>query len=282
MKYWYLEKYLSNLNINKLKEEIEEYIYIPKIKIIDNINTETLKEEELLFILNKSIEQEDKNLILDILKKLLLIPNNNLPKSDYTTKEILEEISNLKNNIPEYKKLSNNNIAACYTCQNIFYIDKIKKKTSKDLCLCPYCNKTTLYFDNDFIPMNKTFILLAKIYNSKNKLGSNFNNLINLAKKIIEVKDNKLDNYDFIIGKNNNEEEYIYNLNKEIEDLYMKKEYYISLFLDDDSTLDLLIVLLNYIGKNPYIKKINIYTKDIYLNQLKEDYNTLYNYRRKK
>ena len=59
-----------------------------------------------------------------------------------------------------------------------------------------------LYFDNDFIPMNKTFILLAKIYNSKNKLGSNFNNLINLAKKIIEVKDNKLDNYDLEIYTN--------------------------------------------------------------------------------
>lgn len=279
MKYWYLEKYINNLSIKELKEEIEEYIYIPKIKVDD---IETLKEEELLVLLNEYVNKENTVLIKEIIKRLLSIPNNNLPKSDYNTTEIIEEISNLKNNIPSYDKLINNNVAACYTCQNIFYADKINKKTSKNICLCPYCHKSTIYFDNDYIPMNKTFLLLAKIYNNKNKLGSTFIDLIRLAKKIIEIKNDNLPNYNITVTKNKNEEEYIYTLNKELDRIFLSKEYYINLFIDDDNILDLLIVLLNYIGKNPYIKKINIYTKNIYFDKLKEEYNTLYNYRRKK
>ena len=280
MKYWYLEKYLNDVNIEDLKEEIEEYIHIPKLKVND-INKKDLKEEELLVLLYDHLNKDDKEKTKDIIEKLLIIPNNNLPKSDYNTIEILEEISNLKNNIPDYDKLKTNNIGACYTCQNIFYIDKITKKTKNNICLCPYCNKQTIYFDNDYIPMNKTFLLLSKIYNNKNKLGSTFMDLIGLAKKIINIKEDNLSTYDIIVEKNKNEEEYIYFLNKDLEKIYLNKEYYINLYLDDDNTVDLLIVLLNYIGKNPYIKKINIYTKKNYLNKLKEDYNTLYNYRRK-
>ncbi len=36
---------------------------------------------------------------------------------------------------------------------------------SKDhLCLCPYCLSATIYFDNDYIPMNSSFIRLAMLY----------------------------------------------------------------------------------------------------------------------
>ena len=50
--------------------------------------------------------------------------------------------------------------------------------------MCPYCLKQTLYFDNDYIPMNYTFIKLASIYYGISSLGCSFREIKKILKKI--------------------------------------------------------------------------------------------------
>ena len=101
MKYWWLKKY-ENLRINMIPTllyDVNYFLVMPKNYLkqyekIKNVIVEDLKEEELLINLyvlvsNKKIKD---NRILLIIKKLLEIPDNSLPITDYSLKEILKEI----------------------------------------------------------------------------------------------------------------------------------------------------------------------------------------------
>ena len=129
--------------------ELEVYLYFV---LTDCKINDTLKQK----ILDHTIP--------NILDAMLKIPDTSLPVTNYSFKEVLEEISNLHSVLPTKDKVSHNNIAACYSCHNVFYVDLIRHISKKHLCLCPYCFATTLYFDNDYIPMNSSFIRLAMLY----------------------------------------------------------------------------------------------------------------------
>ena len=169
MKYWWLEKYknFKIVEINDLIKDVNYFLIMPKNyeKIYQEIKNEdisNLEEEELLILLKKITTTKNlkNNQLRLIIEKLLLIPDNSFPNSDYTLLEELTEIKNLKQNPPLKEKINSNNLAICYHCLNIFFVDKIKNVNKKNNCLCPYCLKQTLYFDNDYIPMNYTFIKL--------------------------------------------------------------------------------------------------------------------------
>lgn len=102
--------------------------------------------------------------IPSVLEAMLKVPDTSLPVSDYTFSEVLEEIANLHTVLPTKDKVSHNNVGACYSCHNVFYVDLIHHMSKDHLCLCPYCLSATIYFDNDYIPMNSSFIRLAMLY----------------------------------------------------------------------------------------------------------------------
>ena len=102
--------------------------------------------------------------IPSVLEAMLKVPDTSLPVSDYTFSEVLEEIANLHIVLPTKDKVSHNNVGACYSCHNVFYVDLIHHMSKDHLCLCPYCLSATIYFDNDYIPMNSSFIRLAMLY----------------------------------------------------------------------------------------------------------------------
>ncbi len=199
MKYWWLEKY-QNMEVRLLPQlfsEIEYFLTMPKnyIKIYNQLREipiEELNEEELCIILyriaiTKNVSDETLRKVID---RLLKIPDASLPISDYTFNEIIEEIKNLKLKKPIVEKLETNNVAACYNCLNIFYVDKIKKANKKGLCLCPFCEKDKLYFDNDLVPMNYSFLYLSKIYYGISSLGCDFSKIKKLIKKGLLIKEN--------------------------------------------------------------------------------------------
>ena len=70
----------------------------------------------------------------------------------------------------------------------VFYIDNIKSVNKKGHCLCPYCGKNYLYFDNDYIPMNTSFLKLASLYYGVSLLGCRYSNIKKMLKKNVEVK----------------------------------------------------------------------------------------------
>ena len=205
MKYWWLEKYknFKIIQINDLYKDVHYFITMPKnyekqYQILKNKEINNLLEEELLIILYKIVTTKNiKNNHLNIIiEKLLEIPDNSFPSSDYSLIEMLDEIKNLKTNLPYREKLDTNNIAICYHCLNIFYVDKIKSVNKNNLCLCPFCLKSKLYFDNDYIPMNYTFIKLAYIYYHTSNLGCSFKNIQKIIKNGISTLDgNYTDNY---------------------------------------------------------------------------------------
>lgn len=205
MKYWWLEKYknFKIVQISELYYDVHYFITMPKnyekqYQSLKDKNIDDLLEEELLILLYKIVTTKNiKNNHLNvIIEKLLEIPDNSFPSSDYSLKEMLDEIKNLKANLPYREKLDTNNIAICYHCLNIFYVDKIKKINKNNLCLCPYCLSHGLYFDNDYIPMNYTFIKLAYIYYHTSNLGCSFKNIQKIIKKGISTLDgNYTDNY---------------------------------------------------------------------------------------
>lgn len=143
--YTFMKKDIASLN----DAELEVYLYciLTDCKIND-----TLEQK----ILDRTLPT--------ILEAMLKVPDTSLPISNYTFSEILEEISNLHTVLPTKDKVSHNNVAACYSCHNVFYVDLIHHMSKERLCLCPYCFSTTIYFDNDYIPMNSSFIRLAMLY----------------------------------------------------------------------------------------------------------------------
>lgn len=196
MKYWWLNKYkhLVVKMIPNLIIDLNYFLIMPKnyLKLYEKIKllpVSELKEQELLinlYVLINSKNLKDNRVLL-IIDELLKVPDTNLPISDYSLKDIIEEIKNLKNNLPIQEKLDFNNIAACYTCRQIFYIDKITSVNKRGYCLCPFCRKPTIYFDNDYIPMNTSFIKLASLYYNISPLGCNYLNIKKLLKKNVEI-----------------------------------------------------------------------------------------------
>ena len=101
MKYWYLEKYreLKITELELLKEDLRFFkCYIKYTKkeaeeLLSN-NILNLNEEELLILLHYILYQKKSalNKIVPIIEKLLLIPDNSMPITDYSLKEILNEI----------------------------------------------------------------------------------------------------------------------------------------------------------------------------------------------
>lgn len=197
MKYWWLEKYknFKIVQISELYYDVHYFITMPKnyekqYQSLKDKNIDDLLEEELLILLynivtTKNIKNNHLNVIIE---KLLETPDNSFPSSDYSLKEMLDEIKNLKANLPYREKLDTNNIAICYHCLNIFYVDKIKKINKNNLCLCPYCLSHGLYFDNDYIPMNYIFIKLAQMYHYTSLLGCSFKNIQKIIKKNVSTK----------------------------------------------------------------------------------------------
>jgi len=202
MKYWWLEKY-QNLEVKKLPElfsDIQYFLIVPKnyiqiYKKIENLEISNLSEEEMCIILYRiSITKNVKNCKLhQIIHQLLLIPDTSLPISDYTLAEMIEEIKGLKEKKAILEKIQFNNIAACYHCLNIFYVDRIQSINKKGECLCPFCRKNKLYYDNELIPMNYSFLFHSKMYYGISDLGCNFSKIQKILKKgIIITNSNKM------------------------------------------------------------------------------------------
>lgn len=196
MKYWWLEKYknLQIVQIKELMDDVNYFLVMPndyekQYLEIKNKRIEDLKEEELLILLKKTVgSRQIHNHLSKLIQELLKVPDNSFPSSDYTLLEMLEEIKKLKTNYPFQEKLENNNLAICYHCLNIFYIDKINKINKNNLCLCPYCHSNKLYFDNDYVPMNYTFIKLAKLYYHTSNLGCTFKEIQKIISKNVKTE----------------------------------------------------------------------------------------------
>lgn len=288
MKYWWLEKYknFKIVQINELANDINYFLTMPKnyikqYQIIKDKELNILLEEELLIVLKnivvtKNIKNNNLNIIID---KLLQIPDNSFPPSDYSLEEMLQEIKNLKYNLPYKEKLTSNNIAICYNCLNIFYVDKIKSINKKELCLCPYCLKTKLYFDNDYIPMNYTFLKLAKMYYGISNLGCSFKEIKKILKKNIKVVQHNntnnnniamIDLTDLFSSKIKSIEEKI--ISKTIYDLLIEKEHnldrnlyiYIKTINKDveNKLLLLLVSVIDFLTNSIYLKEVNFIFDD--------------------
>ena len=284
MKYWWLEKYknFKIIDITELKEDINYFLTMPKnyekkYEELKNKDIDDLEEEELLILLKKIITTKNikDNSLTKIIKKLLLIPDNSFPKSDYSIEEMLNEIKLLKENFPYQKKIENNNIGICYNCLNIFYVDKIKSVNKKNLCLCPFCLKSNLYFDNDYIPMNYTFLKLTNIYYKTSKLGCRFKEIKKILKKNVKVienskTENSVDLTEILSSKIKPIDEKI--ISKKIYDLLIKKdknlEYETTIYIkkiDKDIELKLLILLISImdiLSNSVYLKEVKIVSND--------------------
>ncbi|MCI8588593.1 MAG: hypothetical protein HFG40_02965 [Bacilli bacterium] len=192
MKYWWLGKY-KNLEVKMLPalfSDIQYFLTVPKnyIKIYEKIqdtSVSLLLEEEMCIVLYRiSVTKNVKDSkIVQIIDRLLSIPDTSLPISDYSLLEMLEEIGHLRLKKATVEKLDYSNVAACYTCLNVFYIDKIKKSNKKGQCICPFCGRNTLYLDSDLIPMNYSFLFLSKIFHGISSLGCDFLKLQKIIKK---------------------------------------------------------------------------------------------------
>jgi len=198
MKYWWLEKY-KNLEMKMLPSlflDVQYFLIVPKnymqiYQKIKDTEIEVLEEEELCILLYRiSITKTVKNNMLGkIIEKLLLVPDTSLPISDYSLLEVIEEIRTLKGRRATIDKIDYNNVAACNSCLNIFYVDRIKSANSKGECLCPFCYKNRLYFDNQYIPMNYSFLFHSRLFYSTSNLGSNYQKLKKILKKSVKILD---------------------------------------------------------------------------------------------
>ena len=282
MKYWWLEKYrdFKIIQIKELQDDINYFLTVPKnykkqYEALKDKDVNLLEEEDLLIILKKIVDTKNikDNSLNIIIEKLLQLPDNSFPASDYTLQEMLMEIKGLKSNLPVQSKIENNNLAICYHCLNIFYVDKIKNVNKKNLCLCPYCLRTTLYFDNDYIPMNYTFIKLASLYYGISSLGCSFKEMQKIIKKSVTViaSKEKKDSIEFnkifdgrkIIPL---DEKKIY---RKLYQEFMKKEkevayfarIYVSSLSKNNSTLlleILLVGMLEVLSNAIYLKEIQV------------------------
>ncbi len=196
MKYWWLKKYkgLKIRLIPDLIRDVNTYFILPKnykerYSMIKTSDISTLEEEDLKIMLFSILNHEriKNNRVILIIDALLKIPDNFLPEVSYTVSEMLEEIKHLREYNEEDKLLSNN-VSACFHCLEVFYVDKIKYRNKKGQCLCPYCKHSTLYFDNDFLPMDYNFLRLAKLYFENTALGCSYQNIQRLLKKCVCLK----------------------------------------------------------------------------------------------
>lgn len=286
MKYWWLEKYknFKIVQINDLYTDVHYFITMPKnyekqYQILKDKNIGDLLEEELLIILYKIVTTKNiKNNHLNIIiEKLLEIPDNSFPSSDYSLKEMLDEIKNLKTNLPYREKLDTNNIAICYHCLNIFYVDKIKSVNKNNLCLCPFCLKTNLYFDNDYIPMNYTFIKLAYIYYHTSNLGSSFKNIQKIIGKGIFTDNGNYNDKYLDISKY-----YSNSKIKPIEEKIVSRKLMLDLYehetniieeesiyipslsnkIEEELLLIILVTIMEVLANTVYLKKIRLIFKN--------------------
>lgn len=279
MKYWWLEKYknFKIIDIKELTQDINFFLTVPinyqkKLLELSNKEPNDLEEEDLLLVLyeivtNKNIKDNTLSLVIN---KLLTYQDNSFPASDYSFKEMLDEVTNLKTNLPKEEKLENNNIAICYNCLNVYYIDKIKTVNKNKLCLCPFCRSHKLYFDNDYIPMNYTFIKLAYIYYHVSKLGCNFKNIQRILKNsitLIDTKKTDLDltnSFDYKRIKPQEEKIIYYNIYKQLisfdNELNREINIYIPGLKEKYLLIILLIVLMEVLSECIYLKRINIVT----------------------
>jgi len=196
MKYWWLKKYkgLKIKSIPELQKDVNSYFVMPKnykdrYTAIKLSEIETLEEEDLKIYLYTLLNHEKikNNKIIKVIDRLLDIPDNFLPATNYTLEEMLEEVKELKNNPPLEEKLSANNVAACPNCLEVFYVDKIKYVNKKGYCLCPYCKNSNLFFDNDLYPMDDNFLRLTRFVIGTTSLGCKFKHIQKLVKKSIKV-----------------------------------------------------------------------------------------------
>lgn len=282
MKYWWLEKYrdFKIIQIKELQDDINYFLTVPKnykkqYEALKDKDVNLLEEEDLLIILKKIVDTKNikDNSLNIIIEKLLQLPDNSFPASDYTLQEMLMEIKGLKSNLPVQSKIENNNLAICYHCLNIFYVDKIKNVNKKNLCLCPYCLRTTLYFDNDYIPMNYTFIKLASLYYGISSLGCSFKEMQKIIKKSVTVitSKEKKDSIEFnkiFDGRKISplDEKKIYRklyqefMKKEKEVAYFARIYISSLFKNNSTLLleILLVGMLEVLSNAIYLKEIQV------------------------
>ena len=282
MKYWWLEKYrdFKIIQIKELQDDINYFLTVPKsykkqYEVLKDKDVNLLEEEDLLIILKKIVDTKNikDNSLNIIIEKLLQLPDNSFPTSDYTLQEMLMEIKGLKSNLPFQSKIENNNLAICYHCLNIFYVDKIKNVNKKNLCLCPYCLRTTLYFDNDYIPMNYTFIKLASLYYGISSLGCSFKEMQKIIKKSVTVitSKEKKDSIEFnkiFDGRKISplDEKKIYRklyqefMKKEKEVAYFARIYISSLFKNNSTLLleILLVGMLEVLSNAIYLKEIQV------------------------
>lgn len=135
--------------------------------------------------------------ILNIIKAMLKVVSSSLPASDYSFSEMLEEVIHLPESKATLDKLSTSNVAACFSCRNVFYVDMIYQKTKKKLCLCPYCNQPTLYFDCDYIPMDSNFVMLAYLYNQDQVPFWDLCQMVGSKIKLSRVIEKKMEYYSF-------------------------------------------------------------------------------------
>lgn len=282
MKYWWLKKYknFKIVQINDLILDVSYFLTMPKnyekqYLILKNRNITELNEEELLIVLYKIVKTKNitNNNLNIIIQTLLSIPDNSFPMSDYSLLEMLGEIKNLKTNIPSSSKLDNNNIAICYHCLNIFYVDKIRNINKNNLCLCPYCLSHKLYFDNDYIPMNYTFIKLAQMYYYTSLLGCTFKNIQKIMKRNVLTEVGKQNNNSISISK-------IFSNNKilPIDEKIISRNLMLSLFkyennlnetasiyisdldykIKEEMMVIILITIMETLSTTIYLKKIRL------------------------
>ncbi len=328
MKYWWLKKYkgLKIKLIPDLTNDVNMYFIMPKnykdrYLAIKDSDISLLSEEDLRIMLYAILNHEKikNNRIILIIDHLLEFPDNALPATNYTLDEMLEEITNLKENKPTEEKLEANNVAACYHCCQVFFVDKIKYVNKKGHCLCPYCKSPTLYFDNDFIPMDENFLRLAKLVYDSTPLGCSFKNLQKIIKKGIQMEEQiplvntaistaiitKAQNKDIVLEKDHirfdikeitfkqeitsKEEQHLHYTFYECFQIIEKNiisRVVIDLSIipnEYSSLLTLLIFLLEMFGRNPYLKEIVLVSsnKEIRKN-CKSLINSLERYQKKK
>ena len=307
MKYWWLKKYkgLKIKFIPDLIRDVNLYFVLPKnykdrYQAIKSSDISILSEEDLKILLVCILNHEKikNNKVVLIIDELLKIPDNAMPDISYTVSEMLEEIPSLKTYALK-DKLSMNNVSACFHCLEVFYVDKIKYVNKKGLCLCPYCRKPTLYFDNDFIPMDHNFLRLAKLYHENTSLGCSFQNLQKLLKKSVVLKSNfDVDGlYDYALITKGFEKNFLLvddHIEFHIPEIHYKKEItsreeffvryqlnecfslalknlihtvvvdlsFIGENMSSSINLSVLLTILENLGANPYLKKIILVAKN--------------------
>ena len=305
-KYWWLEKYqkLEIKRLPQLYEDVSYFLRVPKNYLqlyekFSDVPIAKLTEEEMLISLYKIANTKNvKNNQLRLLIQRLL----DYAISDYTLKEILIEIRNLRENSSDVSKLDHNNVAACYHCLQVFYIDKITMINKKGLCLCPYCRSSHLYFDNDYIPMNYSFLKLAQLFYDVSILGCRFFDLQKILRKNVsvrlgntitgvvigsEINKGKFSNEKFkpllsdyslfskISHKNADESKII----KEIYDAFMtlekQMEYSGTIYISsisssllEEFSLLLLLAIMEVLSRTIYLKEIVILTDDLLFYQM--------------